>query len=130
MIVLDASAAIDWLLHTPAGQLVDKRIFSKNESLHCPHLIDLEVVQVLRRLVRESVISAHRAQQAIQDLGDLRATRYPHFIFLSEIWRHRHNLSAYDSAYLVLAEQLGATLITRDARFAASAGRAVPVEVF
>jgi len=94
------------------------------------HLIDLEVAQVLRRLVRETVIPAHRAQQAIQDLGDMRVTRYPHFIFLPKIWRHRHNLSAYDSAYLVLAEQLGAILITRDARFAAWAGRAVPVEVF
>ena len=130
MIVLDASTAIDWLLQTPAGQRVDRRIHARNESLHCPHLMDLEIAQVLRRLVREAVISAHRAEEAIQDLLDLRITRYPHFIFLPRIWERRHNLSAYDSAYVVLAEELGATLITRDARLAAAAGRTALVEVF
>ena len=130
MIVLDASAAIDWLLQTSAGMRIEKRIFARGESLHCPHVMDLEVAQVLRRLVRESQISAQRAQQAIDDLLDLKISRYPHFVFLPEIWRHRHNLSAYDAAYVVLAEQLGATLITRDARLANAPSRAVAVEVF
>jgi predicted nucleic acid-binding protein len=130
MIVLDASAAIDWLLRTPAGTRIENRIYSRNESLHCPHLMDLEIAQVLRRLVREAVISAHRAEEAIEDLLDLRITRYPHFIFLPRIWQRRHNLSAYDSAYVVLAQELGATLITRDARLAATTGRAAFVEVF
>lgn len=130
MIVLDASAAIDWLLQTPAGQHIEKRIFAQGESLHCPHLLDLEIVQVLRRLVRESYISAHRAQEAIQDLLDLKITRYPHFVFLPRIWHHRNNFSAYDSAYLALTEELGATLVTRDARFATAIGRAARVELF
>lgn len=129
MIVLDASAAIDWLLQTVAGQKIEYRIYSKNESLHCPHLMDLEIAQVLRRLVRESMISAHRAQEAIQDLLDMRITRYPHFLFLPKVWQIRHNFSAYDAAYIVLAEQLSATLVTRDARLASGAGRA-RVEVF
>jgi predicted nucleic acid-binding protein len=130
MIVLDASAAIDWLLQTPAGRQIEKRIYSQNESLHCPHLMDLEVAQVLRRLVREAVITANRAHEAIRDLLDMRITRYPHYIFLPRIWERRHNFSAYDSAYVVLAEEIGATLITRDGRLGATSGRAAPIEVF
>lgn len=130
MIVLDASAAVDWLLQTPAGQQIEKRIYSRNESLHAPHLLDVEVAQVLRRLVREAAVSSQRAEDAIQDLADLRVTRYPHFVFLSRIWQLRHNLSAYDAAYVALAENLGATLVTRDARLASASGRTVGVEVF
>lgn len=130
MIVLDASAAIDWLLQTPAGERIEKRIFARDESLHCPHVLDLEVAQVLRRLTRETVISVPRAQEAIYDLLDMRITRYPHFILLPAIWQQRHNFSAYDSAYVVLARELRATLITRDARLAAAVGRTPGVEVF
>lgn len=52
MIVLDASAAVDWLLQTAAGQRIENRIYSRNETLHTPHLLDLEVTQVLCRLAR------------------------------------------------------------------------------
>jgi predicted nucleic acid-binding protein len=132
MIVLDASAAIDWLLQTAAGQRIERRIYSHHESLHAPHLLDLEVGQVLRRLVREGSLSADRADQAIEDLLDLRITRYPHFVLLPRIWRlrHNHNLSAYDAAYVVLAEQLGARLLTRDGRLASSSGHAAAIELF
>ena len=71
MIVLDASAAIDWLLQTAVGKQIEERIYSRGESLHAPHLLDLEVAQVLRRLVRDGALSALRADQAIQDLLDL-----------------------------------------------------------
>jgi predicted nucleic acid-binding protein len=130
MIVLDASAAIDWLLQTAVGKQIDTRIYAHGESLHAPHLLDLEVAQVLRRLVREGAVSGPRADQAIKDVLDLRVTRYPHFVFLSHIWRLRDNLSAYDAAYVALAEKLGATLITRDARLASASVRAVSIELF
>jgi len=130
VIVLDASAAIDWLLQTAVGQKIESRIYSRGESLHAPHLLDLEVVQVLRRLVRESAVTAPRADQVIQDLLDLRLTRYPHFVFLPNIWRLRHNLSAYDAAYVALTESLGATLITRDARLASALARGPRVKLF
>ena len=130
MIVLDASAAIDWLLQTSAGQQIENRIYSRRESLHAPHLLDLEVAQVLRRLVREASLSAQRADQALQDLLSLRVTRYPHFVFLPNVWRLRHNLSAYDAAYVALAEKLRAALITRDARLASASIRGVTVELF
>lgn len=130
MIVLDASAAIDWLLQTAAGQQIETRIYSRGESLHAPHLLDLEVAQVLRRLAREGSVSVQRADQALQDLLNLRVTRYPHFVFLAQIWRLRHNFSAYDAAYVALTEKLGATLITRDARLASAFPRAAKIELF
>jgi len=128
--VLDASAAIDWLLQTAAGKQIETRIYSRGESLHAPHLLDLEVAQVLRRLVREGAVSGPRAEQAIQDLFDLRVTRYPHFIFLPHIWRIRDNFSAYDAAYVALADKLGATLITRDTRLASAAARLLSIEFY
>src|SRR5262249_25123873 len=110
MIVLDASAAVDWLLQTPPGQRIEKRIYLRSESLHAPHLLDLEVAQVVRRLVREGTVLERRADEAIEDLIDLSITRYPHFVLLPRIWQLRQNFSAYDAAYLALAEELGATL--------------------
>ncbi|MFZ0480239.1 MAG: type II toxin-antitoxin system VapC family toxin [Terriglobales bacterium] len=130
MIVLDASAAIDWLLQTSVGQQIEQRIYSQNESLHAPHLLDLEIGQVLRRLVREGAITANRADQAIGDLLDLRITRYPHFVLLPRIWQLRHNLSAYDAAYVALAEHLGARLLTRDGRLATASGHTAAIELF
>ena len=129
MIVLDASAAVDWLVQTAAARRIESRIFSLNQSLHAPELLDLEVAQVLRRLLREGALSASRAEAAIQDLLDLRITRYPHSVLLPRIWQLRHNLSAYDAAYVVLAEKLGATLLTRDARLASAAGHTATIEV-
>lgn len=130
MIVLDASAAVDWLLQTPAGQRIESRIYSGNETLHAPHLLDLEVAQVLRRLAGQEVVPAQRAEQAVSDLLDLRINRYAHFVFLPRIWQLRHNFSVYDAAYIVLAEALGAVLVTRDRRLASSAGHRATVELF
>lgn len=130
MIVLDASAAVDWLLQTTAGQRIEQRIYTRNESLHAPHLLDLEVAQVLRRLVREGAVSVQRAEAAVQDLQVLRITRYPHFVLLPKIWNLRNNLSAYDAAYVTLAENLGAVLVTRDSHLASAPGHSALVELF
>lgn len=130
MIVLDVSAAVDWLLQTAAGRRIENRIYSRNETLHTPHLLDVEVTQVLRRLARQGVVSIRRANEAVQDLLDLRITRYPHTLLISQIWQLRHNFSAYDAAYIVLAEKLGAALITRDAQLASASGHAATIELF
>jgi len=129
LIVLDASAAIDWLLHTPAGVKVDQRIYSRSESVHVPHVLDLEVAQVLRRFVRDGSLSSARATAALQDLMDVRFTRYSHWQLLPRIWQLRHNLTAYDGAYLALAELLNAPLITRDRRVSSAPGHHAQVEL-
>jgi predicted nucleic acid-binding protein len=130
MIILDASAAVDWLLQTPAGQSIENRIYRRKETLHAPHLLDLEVTQVLRRLVQQGVLAAKRADESVRDLLDLRINRYPHVVLLPRIWQLRQNFSAYEAAYIVLAEKLEGTLVTRDRRLASAAGHSATVELF
>ena len=130
MIVLDASAAIDWLLQTPAGLRIEQRIYARQDTLHSVHLLDVEFVQVLRRLVREGTLAPRRAVEAIEDMAALRIARYPPVLLLQRIWRLRQNLSAYDAAYVALAEELQAPLITRDRRIAAAPGHTAAIEVF
>lgn len=130
MIVLDASAAIEWLLTTPAGLAIEARIFARGETLHAPHLIDLEVSQVVKRYVTDRIISATRGEEALADLADLRLHRYPHTPFLRRIWQLRRNLSAYDASYVALSESLAATLLTRDRKIASAPGHRARVELF
>lgn len=130
MIVLDASAAIEWLLQTAAGRQIEKRIYSRQESLHAPYLLDLEIAQVVRRLERNGAITLSRAEEALQDLSDLRINRYPHHLLLPRVWQLRQNLSAYEAAYVALGELLNASVLTRDARIGSAAGHSVRVEVF
>jgi predicted nucleic acid-binding protein len=130
MIVLDASAAVDWLLQTPAGRRIERRIYAWNDTLHTVHLLDVEFAQVLRRLVREGTLSSRRAEEALEDLAALRVTRYAPILVLDRVWRLRQNLSAYDAAYVALAEELRAPLITRDQKIASAPGHAAVVEVF
>jgi len=130
MIVLDASAAIDWLLRTPAGQRIEQRIYAHQDTLHSVQLLDVEFVQVLRRLVREGTLTPKRAEEAIGDMAALRIARYAPVLLLQRIWRLRQNLSAYDAAYVALAEELQAPLVTRDRRIAAAPGHTAAIEVF
>ena len=130
MIVLDAWAAVDWLLQTSAGHRIEQSIYARKDTLHTVYLLDVEFAQVLRRLVRDGTLAPSRAQQAIGDLIALRLSRYEPALLLHRIWGLRHNLSAYDAAYLALAEVLKAPLITRDQRIAAAPGHTAAVEVF
>lgn len=129
MIVLDASAAIEWLLQTAAGARVEERIFSHAATLHAPHLLDVEVAQVLRRYVTAGIITASRGQEALEDLLDLSLTRCPHDVLLGRIWELRDTLTAYDAAYVALAEALGAPLVTCDRKIASALGHHARVEV-
>ncbi len=129
MIVLDASVVLEVLLHRPAGNEIRKRMLKRRETFHAPHLLDLEVAQVVRRYCNSGGMTEDRGRQAIVDLSDLPVTRYRHDIFLQRIWQLRHNVTAYDAVYLSLAEALGAPLLTRDARLAASSGHGAMVEL-
>ena len=115
MIVVDASAILEVLLHTPDGARVAERLFTPGETLHAPHLLDLEVAQVLRRYALAGELDSSRGLEALEDLADLPLTRYPHDLLLPRIWELRRNLTAYDAAYVALAEALAAPLLTRDA---------------
>jgi predicted nucleic acid-binding protein len=115
---------LEVLLQTPAARRVGQHILAANETLHVPHLIDLEIAQVLRRYVRSGALANDRAEEALADLADLPLTRYPHFVLLPRIWQMRHNATAYDAAYLALAEALDAPLITRDRALARGSSHA------
>jgi predicted nucleic acid-binding protein len=128
VIVVDASALLEVLLRTPAALAVEERMFGGRETLHAPHLIDVEVAQVLRRYTRSREISGARGRAALADLADLPLRRYPHDLLLPRIWELRNNLTAYDAAYVALAEALDAPLITRDRRLATAAGPRVRIE--
>ena len=129
MIVLDASALLEVLLNTPAGTRIARRLLVEDESLHAPHLIDVEVAQVLRRYARTGSIDPARGLQALEDLADFPLIRYPHDLFLQRIWELQNDVTAYDAAYIALSEALAAPLVTRDARLASAARRHARIEL-
>ncbi len=127
MIVLDASAALELVLKTPAGSKIERRILSAEGSLHAPHLIDVEVVHVLRRLSLRGA-SVGYCRQALDDWLELPLRRYPHDALLDRAWELRANFTAYDAAYIALAEELGVPLVTHDRKYLAG-GHSAEVEV-
>lgn len=127
--VVDASAALELLLNTAVGGRLLKRIGSPEVTLHAPHLLDLEVAQALRRYVREGSLSPERGRLGLTYLRDLDIARYPHDDLLSRMWELRENLTAYDAAYVALAEALDAILLTCDGRIAGAARHRARVEV-
>ena len=128
MIVLDAPAVVELLLRTAAGAPLAERLLTAHLSLHAPHLLDVEVTQVLRRFVAHGEIAPERARQALEDLADLPLERYSHGLLLPRVWELRENLTAYDATYVALAEALGATLLTRDGRIGRAPGHSAHVE--
>ena len=129
MIVVDASAALEWLAQSAAGDRVARRLLAAPLHIHAPHVLDVEVTQALRRAVAAGALSLSRAMEGLQDYLDLPITRHPHEPFLWRMWDLRDNLDAYDAAYVALAEYLGATLLTCDAKIRAASGHSAVVEL-
>jgi len=129
VIVLDASAVIEWLLRTDKGLRIEALIFSLANALHAPHLLDVEAAHALRRYVREREVTEARAEQLLQNLVELRILRHRHTSLLNRVWELRHHLTAYDAVYVALAEALDAPLLTCDAKIAAAPGHHAIVEV-
>ena len=129
MIVVDASALIEVLLRTSAADAVEGQLFAAGQTLHAPHLLDIEVAQVIRRYAAKGEIDGERGREALDDLADLRIQRYPHDFLLPRVWALRNNVTAYDAVYIALAEGLDAVLLTRDRRLAAAAGHHARVEL-
>ena len=129
MIVVDASAVLEALLRTPAARAVERRLFESSQTLHAPHLLDVEVAQVVRRYAANGEIDVERGRTALADLADLPLHRYPHDFLLPRVWDLRSNFTACDAMYVALAEALDAPLLTRDKRLAASPGHHARIEL-
>ena len=129
MIVVDASALLEFLLQTSLGARVEVRLFRDEDELHAPHLVDVEVVQGLRRLVRTGEVSSSRADEAIADLTDFDLHRHPHLDLLSRAWKLRDNISAYDAMYVALAEAIEAPIVTCDGPLGKAPGHSARIEV-
>lgn len=128
MIVLDASALLEFLLQTPLGIRVEGRLLRNEDEFHSPHLVDVEVTQGLRRLVRAGEVSPERAAEAIADLADLDLHRHPHLDLLTRAWKLRENVTAYDAMYVALAEALDAPIVTCDTPLARAPGHRARIE--
>jgi predicted nucleic acid-binding protein len=128
VIVVDASAVLELLLRTDRAAAVEARLLG-GETLHAPHLLDVEVAQVLRRYERSGALSPDRGRRALELYLDLGLERYPHHLFLGRVWDLRGNATAYDAAYLALAEALDAPLLTTDRTLAGVPGHGARVEV-
>jgi predicted nucleic acid-binding protein len=115
VIVLDASAALDFLLRDEANfDWLEQRLRDGRPA--APHLLDSEVAHVLRRHVLGGRLDEGRAAEALGDLDELPLDRYPAWPLIRRIWDLRHNLSGYDATYVALAEALDAVLITSERR--------------
>ena len=128
--VLDASVVVELVLGTRVGARVRERLLDPSISLHGPELLDLEVLNVLRRYVQAGTVAADRAEAAIRRLDELDLQRHRHGPMLPRVWSRRANLTAYDAAYVALAEVVGGPLLTMDARLSRTPGLPVPVELF
>jgi len=123
LIVLDSSAALELLLGTQSGApWVEAQCEAAGWRLHAPHVIDVEVIGVLRKRVLRQEIALGRARTALDVLADLPLTRYPHLQLLDRAWDLRTHISSPDAFFVALAEALNAPLVTTDLRLSRAHG--------
>ena len=130
MIVADASAIVEMLLDTEPGAGVADRLFDRNETIHVPHLLDVEVAHAVRRTVSSGALEPDEGERALAELMGLPLHRYDHVGLLPRVWELRESVSAYDAVYIALAEFLAAPLVTTDRHLAASHGHRARIELF
>ena len=118
MIVLDASIVVQMLVNSTLGQSFADVLDAAHQPWIAPHLLDLEVANALRNLTIARQLDAHMTEQLLAKLALLPAERHPHTALLGRIWELRHNFSAYDAAYIALAEDTRSTLYTMDRKLA------------
>ena len=118
MLVLDASVIIEILLATPTGRAANWYIYNGSPQIHMPQLAALETTSILRGWLRGGRLTLRRAEEALDDLANFAAMRWPDDTLLSRAWQLRDNATVYDATYVALAETLGATLLTADRRLA------------
>jgi predicted nucleic acid-binding protein len=128
VIVLDASAVVELVLGSPRGAGVRARVQHPGESLHAPHLLDVEVASVLRRYQLSGELSAEDGREALADLAGLDIARYPHDPLLPRVWELRMSVTAYDAVYPP-SRSFEAPLLTLDRRLARVRGHGARVEL-
>ena len=128
MSVLDASVVGELLTNGALADSIRSDLSERDESFVVPHLIDVEVISAIRRLVAGQRTSAHRSAQFLAGLAALPAERYSHTPLIARIWELRQNFTAYDAAYIGLAEAMSATLCTADEKLCN--GHRARVELF
>jgi predicted nucleic acid-binding protein len=114
MIVLDASVVVELLTNGALADSIRSDLSGRDDSFIVPHLIDVEVMSAIRRLAASQRIGTHRSNQFLAGLVALPAERYSHTPLIGRIWELRHNFTAYDAAYIALAEAMDAVLYTSD----------------
>ena len=129
MIVIDASAVLELVLRTDKGKQVEARALVAEESLHAPHLVDVEITQALRRLTQLKELTPQRAKQALDDHAALHIKRANHRDMLERLWELRESITAYDATYVALAEVLESPLVTCDSKLARSHGHRAIIEL-
>jgi len=128
LIVIDNSALVEAILGSgPRSEAVVRRI--EREQLAAPELIDVEAVSTIRGLVRGGKLSPDRGEVAIRAVGGFPVERVSHRCFVERMWELLDNLTAYDAAYVALAERLDTSLVTGDSRLAGAPGVRCVVEV-
>lgn len=128
VLVVDASCLYEVVADGTVAGAVRRRLAADPEHV-APHVIDVEVISVIRRDHHSGRLDATAAAQAVTDLRDWPAERFGHQPFLDRIWALRANIRAADAAYVALAEALHATLLTLDRRLAAATGPLCRIEV-
>ncbi|MFZ5619260.1 MAG: type II toxin-antitoxin system VapC family toxin [Pseudomonadota bacterium] len=129
MIVIDASLALELFLVTPRAASIEKRLDDAGRGLVAPEVIDLEILQTLRRLARDNRLPAFRVEAALDIFRHAPIERYSHRLLHARIWALKENLTAYDAAYFALAELIDAPLWTRDEKFRSVPGHGVRIEI-
>jgi len=124
VIVADASTVVAALFSDGMAREIVQR-----EQVQAPHLIDSEVAHVLRARVRRQVIDATTGWDLLHRFRWMAITRHGTFAVLDRVWELRDNLTAYDAAYVALAEAIDCPLVTADARISRAPGLRCSVTV-
>ena len=128
MLVVDASCLYEVVVDGDRADAVRRRLVADPDHV-APHIVDVEVVSVIRREHLRGRLDATAAALAVDDLRDWPGQRYGHQALLNRIWALRATVRGWDAAYVALAEALDATLITADSRLSAAAGPRCEIEV-
>lgn len=120
--VVDASVLVAfYAAEDPRRDTVTARL-AVGEAWFAPAHLDAEIVSALRGLSRPSPALRAAVPGALHHLARFPVRRMHLAPLLQRIWELRDNLTAYDAAYVALAERLAGPLITCDAKLAGAAG--------